>query len=249
MSKIRLLGVALLTVLLASAGALAVAAQTPTPPTTGTAPATGAAPVAGAVPTLPSAKGQPSPQFVSMMLGCAESPPVSTAGEGAATFQLSADGNTMNYAIWAFNLNNIDQAHIHMGPAGQPGPIVVWLYPSPSTQSPQTISGRFDGLLMTGSFTSANLVGPLAGQSMSALVQQMQSGNTFANTHTTANPNGEVRGQIVSTSPTAGTPSGTAAAGTAAAGTPPATAVSGAGGTPSSAATTVATLLPGGPGY
>ena len=207
MSRQRWLAVAVLAALLASMGALATAAQTPTP-----------TPLA-----LPAATGQPSPQFVSMMLGCAETPPVTTMAEGAAVFQMSPDGSTMNYVIWAFNIRNLTEAHIHQGAVGQAGPIVVWLYPAPSQQAPKTISGLFNGLLATGTITSADLIGPLQGKTVSDLMQQMQAGNTYANIHTTANPAGEVRGQIVSTSGTAGTPAATAVSGAAATPSPAAT--------------------------
>jgi hypothetical protein len=40
------------------------------------------------------------------------------------------------------------------------------------------------------------LIGPLAGQPFSALLNQMQAGNTYVNVHTVQNPAGEIRGQI-----------------------------------------------------
>ena len=41
-------------------------------------------------------------------------------------------------------------------------------------------------------------MGSLAGKSISDLVGKMQSGETYVNVHTEANPNGEIRGQIIS---------------------------------------------------
>jgi hypothetical protein len=187
-SKYRWLAVALLVALLLGASALPVASQTPTPP------------------ALPGAEGQPLPQFVAAMLGCAEPQPIDTMAEGAAVFQLSPDGNTMTYAIWAFNIRDVTEAHIHLGPQGEPGPIVVWLYPSVQAREGEQRPGRFDGLLATGSFTADDLVGPLEGQSLNDLVREMRAGNTFANTHTTANPAGEIRGQIISTAGDEATP-------------------------------------------
>ncbi len=228
MSKLRLLALALFVVVFGVAGALSAAAQTPSPGATGTTQlltpgATGA--VASATPgtavagqaATPSAVG---PVFVTTMQGCAATPPVSTSAQGAAMFELSPDGNTMAYAITVFDINDVTEAHIHMGAFGQDGPVVVWLFPSPSIRAPQTVSGTSNGLLVGGTFTAADLVGPLAGMSMSDLVAQMRANNTFANVHTTANPNGEIRGQIVPTTlnpcaaPTAvgaaaATPSGT----------------------------------------
>ena len=85
-------------------------------------------------------------------------------------------------------------AHIHLQAPGANGPIVVWLYPP--APPPQLIPGRFDGVLAEGTFTAANLMGPLAGMSLEDLVAEMRAGNTYVNIHTTANPGGEVRGQI-----------------------------------------------------
>ena len=62
-------------------------------------------------------------------------------------------------------------------------------------------------MLATGTITAADLVGPLAGQPLSALIEEMPAGNTYVNVHTddgVAPPNtgpgdfpgGEIRGQI-----------------------------------------------------
>ena len=71
------------------------------------------------------------------------------------------------------------QSHIHLGPAGVNGPIVVFLY-GPAAPG----GGRHDGVLATGTITAANLIGPLAGQPLSALVAAMQGGNAYVNVHT-----------------------------------------------------------------
>ncbi|MDL5503048.1 MAG: CHRD domain-containing protein, partial [Candidatus Methanoperedens sp.] len=50
-----------------------------------------------------------------------------------------------------------------------------------------------------------NLTGPLEGMPLSALIENMTAGNTYANVHTVQNPGGEIRGQIktaVSVTPT-----------------------------------------------
>jgi hypothetical protein len=85
-------------------------------------------------------------------------------------------------------------AHIHIGPAGVNGPVVVWLYPE--GPPPQLIEGRFDGILAEGVITEADLVGMLAGMTMDDLVAEMLAGNTYVNVHTTQFPGGEIRGQI-----------------------------------------------------
>ncbi len=54
-----------------------------------------------------------------------------------------------------------------------------------------------NGLLAKGTITTTNLEGPLAGKQVTDLISMIKSGGTYANVHTTANPMGEIRGQIV----------------------------------------------------
>jgi hypothetical protein len=130
------------------------------------------------------------------LTGDQEVPVVETQAQGEAIFKLSDDGSTLHYTLIASNIVDITQAHIHLrANAGTPtGGIVVWLYPS--APPAQLIPGRHDGPLAEGSVTAANFVGALAGQPMSALVAALESGLAYANVHTSANPPGEIRGDI-----------------------------------------------------
>lgn len=113
--------------------------------------------------------------------------------QGQAVFQLSEDGTAVNYQLNVANIDNVLMAHIHVGPPGVNGPIVVWLYPS--APPAQLIPGRTDGVLAEGTFTSANLVGPLAGHPLEDLLALLESGGAYVNVHTSQNPGGEMRGQ------------------------------------------------------
>jgi hypothetical protein len=85
-------------------------------------------------------------------------------------------------------------AHIHLAPEGTNGPIVAWLYPS--APPAVLIPGRSDGILAVGTITEDDLVGPLAGMPLEALVAAMRAGLTYANVHTVNREGGEIRGQI-----------------------------------------------------
>ena len=132
--------------------------------------------------------------FVTPLAGGEEVPANDSLGRGAAIFQLSPDGSEISYRLIASNIENILQSHIHIGQFGVNGPVVVFLYPD--NPPAQLIPGRHDGVLMTGSFTAADFLGPLAGEPMSVLVDALESGNAYVNIHTTQHPGGEIRGQV-----------------------------------------------------
>jgi hypothetical protein len=121
-------------------------------------------------------------------------PPVVSNARGLAKFQLSKDGDELRYKVIVANIENVSMAHIHLAPAGVNGPVVAWLYPD--GPPPQLIEGRVNGVLAEGVITSADLVGPLVGQTLDDLLAEMRAGNTYVNVHTSQYPAGEVRGQI-----------------------------------------------------
>ncbi len=128
--------------------------------------------------------------FAADLTGGEEVPPVVTLARGNATFNLSDDGTVLQFKVTVANITNATLSHIHLASAGVNGPVVVNLFTGP------TKTGRFDGVLAEGNITQANLIGPLAGQPLSALLDNMTSGNTYVNVHTTQHPAGEIRGQI-----------------------------------------------------
>ena len=152
-----------------------------------------------------------SANFRTHLSGDNEVPPagvmIMTLAQGQAVFQLSNDGSELSYQLIASNIDNVFMAHIHQGPAGSNGPVVVWLYPAPDQQAPLPIPGRHDGVLAEGVIRAENLVGPLTGQPLSALIEAIQNGNAYVNVHTNDfivppntgpgdYPGGEIRGQL-----------------------------------------------------
>jgi hypothetical protein len=91
------------------------------------------------------------------------------------------------------NMVGVTQSHIHIGPPGVNGPIVVFLF--------GLVPGGVDatGLLAKGSFTQANLIPRPAigfGGTLAELLAAMRAGHAYANVHTLAHPGGEIRAQI-----------------------------------------------------
>jgi hypothetical protein len=140
--------------------------------------------------------------FVAPLSGGEEVPPRDTNAHGVAKFQLSADGTELSYILIASNIDNVTASHIHLGPAGANGPVVAFLFAGTGPGS-----GPHDGVLATGTITSADLIGPLAGLTLADLIEEMEAGNTYVNVHTDDGvaptntgpgdfPGGEIRGQI-----------------------------------------------------
>ncbi|CAG0937155.1 hypothetical protein TFLX_06066 [Thermoflexales bacterium] len=150
-------------------------------------------------------------KFKTKLSGDQEVPPVGvvidTRAKGQAEFKLSKDGTELRYKLKVSKIKNAFMAHIHMAPAGANGPIVVWLFPGTDPVPGPLGAGRQHGKLAEGTITAANLVGPLAGQPLSALVDAIRAGNAYVNVHTNDGvaptntgpgdfPGGEIRGQL-----------------------------------------------------
>lgn len=130
-----------------------------------------------------------------------------SSGVGNAIFQLTADGTELAYKLIVANIENVIMAHIHSAAAGANGPIVVWLYPTTSPPPDEPGGGRIQGVIARGTITAANLIGPLSGEPLSALVDLIEAGGAYVNVHTNDGvgdpntgpgdfPGGEIRGQV-----------------------------------------------------
>jgi hypothetical protein len=150
-------------------------------------------------------------------------PGVTTQATGEATFQLSSNGQSLAYTVTVSNITDVFMAHIHLSPSMD---ILIWLDPNPNTVTsggeaaclavlstpagpisacPGLISGSYTGVLAQGTITAADLTGSttcpgcsgLSSTTMSVLISDMESGQTFVNVHTEQNPAGEIQGTIV----------------------------------------------------
>lgn len=143
--------------------------------------------------------------FNPKLLGTEENPPHITPAHGRAVFHVAADEQSVDYMLVVNEISNVRQSHIHVGQPGTNGPIVVFLYgPVPAG------GGPIDGMIARGTFTAADMIGPLAGHPFSELLADMRSGNAYVNVHTDdgippANtgpgdfPGGEIRGRLIDT--------------------------------------------------
>ncbi len=115
--------------------------------------------------------------YAGMLDSAQEVPAGSSEATGLATFNLSKQGNEVNYYVVVEGLTGpIQMAHLHEAPAGENGPVIVNL-----------MSG-IDGNVISGSFDPTEFDG---------LLEAMNAGEIYINVHTAANPGGEIRGQLM----------------------------------------------------
>ncbi|OJD90645.1 MULTISPECIES: CHRD domain-containing protein [Bacillus cereus group] len=128
--------------------------------------------------------------FFAKLRGRNEVPPVETDARGQAFFKLSRDELSLKFKVELFDLENVVVAHLHLGAKGTNGPVVAFLF------GPITNPVSIECATFTGIITQEDLVGPLAGQTLDALVNEIIAGNIYINVHTVQHPTGEIRGQL-----------------------------------------------------
>lgn len=126
--------------------------------------------------------------FRAHLNGGGEVPPVDTSAQGQAIFQLSSDGSSLDFKLIVANIEDVFASHIHCAPAGVNGPVGVTLFGG-ATVSP-------DGILSQGTITAPNAGNACGWESLADVVDAIDAGGAYVNVHTTANPGGEVRGQL-----------------------------------------------------
>jgi hypothetical protein len=134
------------------------------------------------------AEREQSRMLTAELSGENEVPAVESEGHGLAIFNLSRDGIQFKLAV--DDIDEVTQAHIHLGEPGENGPVVAFLF--------GFVEGgvTHDGVLARGTITEGDLVGPLAGLPLSALVDALRNGGAYVNVHTVDHPAGEIRGQV-----------------------------------------------------
>jgi hypothetical protein len=172
------------------------------------APATAITATAITGPTSSSSSSSSGKQFSARLTGDNEVPPVGTDATGRIILTINSQQDTLDYRISLSNLNGIvTGAHIHRGSAGTNGPIVANLnvhgaFASASAGGSGDVGGATTSTSTGGTIASADLNGPLSGKQVSDLIKLIEDGNAYVNVHTDQNPDGEIRGQLASSSST-----------------------------------------------
>lgn len=141
---------------------------------------------------IPAGAGVPNPNFRAQLTGDQEVPPVATDTSGTAKFHVDRQSTRLTYRLDIRDADGafgVAGAHIHCAPAGQNGPVAAFLA--------QPVPGGLDGRVMvSGTLTDADVIPTACGTDIAQLVDAMRAGDTYVNVHSSANPSGEVRGQI-----------------------------------------------------
>ncbi len=129
--------------------------------------------------------------FTAQLHGGNEVPGVVTGSAGTATVTWNATTNAGTYRVDVYNMPvGTTASHIHVGAAGVGGPVVINF-----TVPAGGISNDFG---LSGTFGCTDVVARAAQgiNSCEDFVQALMLGNTYVNVHSTANPGGEIRGQL-----------------------------------------------------
>lgn len=131
-------------------------------------------------------------EFRATLSGNNEVPPVATETSGSFRLAFSRDRTKAEFRLRVNDGVRVTQAHIHCGPAGTNGPVVIFLagfHPA---------GWDVDGWWVSNAtITDANVVDPACGATLADVAESIRAGNAYVNVHTDANAAGEVRGQII----------------------------------------------------
>ena len=138
-----------------------------------------------------------SAQIVNMsatLSGGEETPAIVLTGAvGTVEASIDTEAREVSVTLRVFNIPGTaptTAGHFHVGPKGAGGPVVL--------NFPSSIAGRTGDFTMTFRLSASNFVArPAQGiNTIDDMIQAMVAGNAYANVHTTANPGGEIRGQL-----------------------------------------------------
>lgn len=114
----------------------------------------------------------PAAEVKVVLAGDQEAPPVKSAGSGGGTITIG-DDKSVSGSVTTKGIS-ATAAHIHEAPPGKNGPVII----------PLTKEGDDTWKVQAGAKLS------------DAQFKSFESGNLYVNVHTTANPGGELRGQL-----------------------------------------------------
>jgi CHRD domain len=141
--------------------------------------------------------------------GFEEIPTTSTPAKGELKAEINHDETEIKFELSYDigeadpNINRVTQAHIHLGPRGVNGPVVVFFCSNlaPPAGVPLPAPCPTNSGTVSGTLTAAHVGGGAADRGLAAgefdeLVKAIRANVTYANIHTTRYPGGEFRAQL-----------------------------------------------------
>ena len=128
---------------------------------------------------------QEGQKFTAQLSGQEEVPPTNSQATGTAEFTVV--GQTIEYTVNVSNIQGATAGHIHLGKPGENGIIIATLFENESPTNEVSETGTITA--DSGAF-----------EYVTDLTTPMSGGETYVNIHTIQNPDGEIRGQITSSS-------------------------------------------------
>lgn len=123
--------------------------------------------------------------------GAGENPAINTGSFGTATVTVDMQAGVLTYRVDVFNLpSGVTASHIHVGPPGTNGPVVVNFAPP----VPASNDFAFSGTVRDADFILRPDLGIRSAEDM---FQAIMGGNSYVNVHSAVNGGGEVRGQLM----------------------------------------------------
>ena len=139
----------------------------------------------------PAAQAQVT-TLTAQLNGGNEVPGVVTGSAGTATVTWNSTSKTGTYNVTAYNVPvGTTASHIHVGAVGVGGPVVInFTVPAGGISNDFALTGTF-------SCTDVTVRAAQGINSCEDFEQALMLNNTYVNLHTTANPGGEIRGQLL----------------------------------------------------
>jgi hypothetical protein len=128
--------------------------------------------------------------------------PILSEGKGTLKLTLDRRAKTLTFTLTYSNLTpDAFMAHIHFAPVHVAGGIMIWFCGGPPVTPPAgTQPCPASGGTVTGTITAADVQSIAAQNVMAgdfdAVEDALENNSAYANVHTVAFPNGEIRGQI-----------------------------------------------------
>lgn len=128
--------------------------------------------------------------FVATLEAAQENPPLQSPGTGRAVVLLSRSGDRIDVSVNMTGLENVTQAHIHRAPRGTNGGVIFWLWQLNNPIYPATPNQLGKSWLSPAVEARDEVFSQ-------RVIDDLRAGNLYVNFHTTRNPGGEIRGQLV----------------------------------------------------